>query len=297
MNYAVTDIGSNTVKCEVFSYNDGKLTSIDFSSRQLGLITRIRNGILSAVDISLLCNTVKEYIELAEKHNAIISCFATESLRRVNNLNDIRKAVKDATGLEIDLISGKDEAILSFEGFRAQSPDINEGLMADMGGGSTEILKFSNGTPIRLNSFRFGCLSLRSEYVKGRFPTDDEKQWIINRVSNELNIHSWIGKSPRLCLIGGTGSAVAKLAIELGFTSIPEFDKDTFEQLLNRLHQPNQETIALLEKYIPARIETILPGMCAYKEIIDHTGAESVYISSGGIRGGYIYRQIKREKE
>ena len=296
MNYAVTDIGSNTVKCEVFSYINGKLSSIDFSSRQLGLITRIREGILSAEDISLLCDTLKSYTELSKQYGADMCCFATESLRRVNNLHDVQKAVKEAIGLDIDLISGNDEAILSFEGFQAQSPDINEGIMADMGGGSTEILKFSEGKPIRLNSFRFGCLSLRSEYVKGRFPTDEEKQLIINRVSNEMNIHSWIGKSQRLCLIGGTGSAVGKLAIELGFTTVPEFDKATFERLLDRLHQPDDKAVALLEKYIPARIETILPGMCAYKEIIDHIDAKSVYISSGGIRSGYIYRQIKREK-
>jgi len=297
MNYAVTDIGSNTVKCEVFSYTDGKLLSIDFSSEQLGLISRIKSGVLPYEDISLLCETVSKYKALAEKHNAKLYCFATESLRRVSNFDEVKKAVSNRLGLEIDLISGKDEAILSFEGFQAQSPEIECGIMADMGGGSTEILKFDNGRPIRSNSFRFGCLSLRSEYVKGRFPTDDEKQWIINRVHNELNIHSWIGKSNRLCLIGGTGSAVAKMAIELGFTDIPEFKKETFFELFDYFNDINNEKTELLEKHIPARVETILPGMCAYKEIIDHIGAETVYISSGGIRGGYIYRMINEENE
>ena len=224
-------------------------------------------------------------------------CFATESLRRVSNIDDVKNAVKERLGLDIDLITGRDEAMLSFEGFRSQSPEIDCGIMTDMGGGSTEVLKFSDGKPIRLNSFRFGCLSLKNEYVKGRFPTCDEKQWIINRVHNELNIHSWIGKASRLCLIGGTGSAVAKLAIELGFTTVPEFKKDTFFELFDYFNDINDEKINLLEKHIPARVETILPGMCAYKEIIDHVGAEAVYISSGGIRGGYIYRKINEENK
>ena len=104
-----------------------------------------------------------------------------------------------------------------------------------------------------------------------------------------------ISNSKRICFVGGTGSAIGKLAIELGFTTIPEFPIKTFYELFNYLNIPGETQVKILEKYIPARVETILPGMTAYRTIIEKVNAETVYISKGGIRNGYIYRKINEE--
>lgn len=295
MNYAVIDIGSNTVKCEFFSYENGNLNAIDFISEQLGIIARIKNGELLADDIMLLCNTINRYKAKAKEYKAKLFCFATESLRQINNLEPIKQNVHDICGVEIDMISGDDEALLSFEGFMAEDHNIKNGIMVDMGGGSTEILLFDNSRVEKLNSFKFGCLALKRDFVKGRFPSQDEKEKISKYVSEYLAKFPWIADSKRLCLIGGTGSAIGKLAIELGYTTVPEFSKEKFNELFDFLAEPSEKETELLEKYIPARVETILPGMTAYRTIIDTVNAESVYVSKGGIRNGYIYKKIKEE--
>ncbi len=290
MLYSVIDIGSNTVKCQVYSVDGKDIKPTNFFTRQLGLIAKISDGILPEYAIKELTDTINDY---KNKVDSKVYCFATESLRKTENLNEIAKRIKEDCQLELELISGKDEALLSFSGFLANSPDITDGIMVDMGGGSTEILKFSDSQPLHLNSFKFGCLSLRKEYVKDRFPNDDEMKKIKARVKDELCGFAWIKDCKRLCLIGGTGSAIGKLAFELGYTTVPEFSSTTFMKLFDRLSDPDEQTAALLEKHIPARIETIIPGMCAYRQIIETVNADTVYISKGGIRDGYLYRKLR----
>ncbi len=290
MLYSVIDVGSNTVKCQVYSVDREKITKVCFFTKQLGLIAKISAGMLPEYAIKELTDTVNEYKNNAK---ATVYCFATESLRKINNLAEVSKRIKKDCGIDLELISGKDEALLSFSGFIANSNHISDGIMVDMGGGSTEILKFENSIPVHLNSFKFGCLSLKRDYVQNRFPTANEIVAIRTKVRSELNRYEWVKDCKRLCLIGGTGSAIGKLAIELGYTTLPEFSRDTFMRLFDYLSRQDDEIIKLLEKYIPARIETIIPGMCAYRQIIETVNADTVYISQGGIRDGYLYQKLR----
>lgn len=290
MLYSVIDIGSNTVKCQVYAVEGGRITNKYFYTKQLGLIAKITDGALPEYAINELVDTINEY-----KNNvcSTVYCFATESLRKISNLSKVKEIIKSDCGLDIELISGNDEALLSFSGFMANSPHIADGLMVDMGGGSTEILKFSNRMPEHLNSFKFGCLSLRRDYVTDRFPNEKEISLIKTTVKEKLEEYPWINNCNRLCLIGGTGSAIGKLAIELGYTTLPEFTSETFMKMFDCLSQHDDRIIKLLEKHIPARIETIIPGMCAYRQIIETVNATSVYISHGGIRDGYLYQKLR----
>lgn len=290
MLYSIIDIGSNTVKSAVYTVDGNNIKNVGFFTKQLGLIARIKDGILLPDAIKELCGTINEY---KSKVDSTVYCFATESLRRIDNLEEVMYKIKIECETETELISSKDEAILSFNGFLATSPDAESGIMVDMGGGSTEILKFNKRTPLELNSFRFGCLSLRRDYVKGRFPTKVEQQDIRTEVDCELRSFPWIKDSETLCLVGGTGSSIGKLAIELGYTTLPEFSSDTFMELFDYLWDIDDHKIALLEKYIPARVETILPGMCAYRRIIETVNAKKVYISKGGIRDGFLYSKLR----
>ncbi|MBR6514253.1 MAG: hypothetical protein IKT46_05395 [Clostridia bacterium] len=290
MLYSVIDIGSNTVKCQVYDVDGNSIRRHKFFTRQLGIIAKIENGILADCYIDELTDTINEYISKVESK---VYCFATESLRRIDNLEAVREALQSKCALELELISGKDEAILSFEGLMSDDCHIHDGLMVDMGGGSTEFIKFTDDKICELNSFRFGCLSLRRDYVKNRFPDTEELALIRSRVKEELKEYPWIRDCDRLCLIGGTGSAIYKIASELGYTSLPELSYEDFMKLFDYLSLPGKEQIALFEKYIAARAETIIPGMCAYRQIIETVNAKGVYISLRGIRDGYIQRKLR----
>ncbi|MBR5514925.1 MAG: hypothetical protein IKU52_01830 [Clostridia bacterium] len=295
MNYAVIDIGSNTVKCEIFKYEYTSIKSIDFITEQFYLISRLKNGIFSNEDIKALCSLINSYIYAAKKYNAVTYCFGTQSLRSIKNIDEVTKSIFKNTSLNPELISGNDEALLSFEGFLAEGTCIDNGTMIDMGGGSTEILWFEDKKVKNLNSFEFGCLSLKKEFVKNKFPSDREKTDIRNKVIKELSYYDWIKNSDTVCFIGGTGSAIATLTKALEISNSSLLSIEAFNSLFERLETPTEDIIELFNKYIPARAQTILPGITAYKAILESVNAKNIYISKGGIRNGYIYRKINGE--
>ena len=94
-----------------------------------------------------------------------MSCtsIATASLRSVNNAIAVLEKIKSRTGCKPELISGDCEALLSLEGIKTALGDVSAGIMADMGGGSTEIVGFIDGNAVHTVSVPIGCLSLSSD--------------------------------------------------------------------------------------------------------------------------------------
>lgn len=287
--YAITDIGSNTVKCSFYrAASVSEAEEIEFRSHKLGLIACVEDGMLKREAVALLCDTILEYKSRAEELGAeVFAAFGTAIMRKINNFDEVRRSVFEKTGVDIDLISGEDEARLSFAGAGMTSPTLDRGIMADMGGGSTELIAFEGETIQKLHSFPFGCLSLYKKFVGGRFPTAKEAGEIDDYVTEELEKHPFTKGHERLVLIGGTGKAIKKLLCELGYSGEGDPAEALYE-LKERFDKHKPDDIAMLERLIPARVETILPGLITYIAIAKRANATSFAVSGGGIRDGYL---------
>jgi len=298
--YAITDIGSNTVKCDIFKVSAGngtqlKIESLDFLSEKLGLIARVENDRLPASAIDLLCDTVLKYQKRAAELNAdVFTSFGTAVMRRIGNFGEVERAVHERNDVQIELISGEDEARLSFIGARTSDPAIKRGIMVDMGGASTELIDFTNNSINKIHSFPFGCLYLYKNFVSDRFPAADEAEAIARFVTHGLSEHKFNAEGGNLVLIGGTGKAIRKLLSHLGYTS---YSNPTLllSELAYKFSNPSEDDIRLLEELIPARVETVIPGLLAYIAIAKHTGAKDFTVSDGGIREGYLQTLITKD--
>ena len=294
--YAITDIGSNTVKCAFYEvHGEGDIRDIDFVTEKLGLIARVKDGALPNDAISLLCDTVARYKAKAEELGAyLFKAFGTAVMRKINNFAAVEHALYERCGIHIHLISGDEEARLSFEGTRMLHPELDHGIMADMGGASTELIAFEKDDIRAMHSFSFGCLALYKALVKDRFPTSQEADNIRRFVSDELKKYDFTASHDKLVLIGGTGKAIGKLLSRLGYSQDVNPTGVLYE-LASRFAAPADEDIAILEKYVPTRVETVMPGLIAYTAIAERAGAESVVISGGGIRDGYLKKLITED--
>ncbi len=294
--YAVTDIGSNTVKCSVYKVCDPQnIEDIEFMSQKLGLIAQVENQVLNDTALSLLCNTLMKYKKRAEEIGAdAFVAFGTAIMRKIINFDEVQRTVKEKTGVDIDLVSGEEEARLSFAGARMLNPELSRGIMADMGGGSTELIAFENDNINSLCSFPFGCLSLYKEYVKERFPNLEEANGIQIYVTDEISKHAFTASHDQLILIGGTGKAISKVLCELGYSPYSN-SIDVLYTLEKRFNEQDPDDIAMLERLVPARVETIIPGLLAYIAIAKRANAKSFSVSGGGIRDGYLKKLITKD--
>lgn len=168
---AVIDIGSNSIKLLVAGRApDGSLLEICSAVEE----TRISRGInaakpvLSEDGMSAGVNAVSRLAQIASAHGpGETVVVATSAVRDAGNGADFRSRVRDATGLEIRILSGDEEAELIGLGLVADPAlaDVRDFLVFDLGGGSLECLEFRDKRVARAASLRLGCVRLTERCV------------------------------------------------------------------------------------------------------------------------------------
>ncbi len=330
MLYCVTDIGSNTVKMNIFDTSgaaDGRIKSVFAESITLGLGGMRENGCLSSFGIRALCEVLGRYkFNSAENGCDNFYAFATASLRNVTNTEDAVEAVRKKTGISIAVLTGEEEALLSFGGMKSEYPEASSGLMIDMGGGSTELISFTENCISSSVSIPAGCVTLRDLFREKEkaFPSPDDCKAIALRICELISSSCFITEHSEAYMIGGTARAVFRLA---GFASgnieVPEKQESNIEyitlcgkrfpfrsgynsSLSHNLSINTEEFDTVFDFYsrayrdriianhiraiIPERFDTIIPGMAAQKAIFDYCGISKLRLVTAGVREGYFLR-------
>lgn len=294
MKACVIDIGSNTIKATVFKINKNRSKEI---AGHLGfkakIITKIvkDNGkrILCDEGKAILFDCVEKLCAFAEENGCDnVFAFATASLRGVDNAGGIIEEIREKFNIDVEILSGEEEATCSLRGLLSdpEFQEIKEGIMIDMGGGSTEVVMFSNGVAPQIISLPFGCLSLFDSLVNGDVPTKEECLKIEGLVDKNLSSCAFL-RNTRLPLyiIGGSGRAILKVAR-------PNSDKN---RVLKRgdfsavLKASSEEGfVESAERLVPGRSLTICPAAIALRRITDFVGTPSITVCFGGVREGYL---------
>src|SRR5205823_5993433 len=124
-------------------------------------------------------STLHKYKTLAEQQNAHpILVVATEAIRQARNSSTFLQDVKCETGLEVQLINGSVEAVLTFYGatyelYKEQNPPAQVGVM-DLGGGSMELVMAKNKQMTWHTSIPIGSGWLHDRYLPSNPPAHDE---------------------------------------------------------------------------------------------------------------------------
>ncbi|HUG11175.1 MAG TPA: phosphatase, partial [Opitutaceae bacterium] len=188
---AVIDIGSNSIKLLVADRTDkGRIRTILAAIEE----ARISRGIsgahptLSEHGMSVGIAAVTRLMAAAAEHDpdntAIV---ATSAVRDARNGAEFRKRIQEATGTDIRILTGDEEAELIGLGlvFDAELAKERDFLVFDLGGGSLECLEFRDRGVARSASLQLGCVRLTEKFVAdadGPFTDED-----IARVADEVN--------------------------------------------------------------------------------------------------------------
>jgi len=293
MRNAVVDIGSNTVKMNIYDIEDTDLRLVLSETKTLGLLNYNIKNVMTDEGIFKLIETLLEYKLLADNVNTDnIYFIATASLRIAKNRDEIIEIIKNHADIDIELISGENEALLSFEGLKyGLDEKLRSGIMIDMGGGSTEITGFVDGLAVRALSLNFGCLSLFKKFVSGILPEAYEINKIKKYIDKKTSDITWFSNyGDTVYLVGGTARAIAKLHSE--FYNIVSNDNAyymKYDEMKLIAKEPDIETIV---RVVPDRIHTIIPGLCAYLRLLKYMGTQNVIVTKSGLREGYILSKI-----
>jgi len=301
MLQGIVDIGSNTVRLNIYRCHKDKISLVISKKESLGLVFYINNGILTDNGIEKLLAVLQEMknsLDYLKIDN--YSFFATASLRNIRNSIDVIQIIKDEIGLEIDLLSGEEEGNLSFCG-SIQIIKKNNGILIDLGGGSVEIVFFKDKKIQDGYSIPIGSLKMFNEYVSDMIPNKEECILIKERTYLELDKIglNFPGKIPFMCGVGGSIRAIEKILLNLDLLEKKSgiIDVKTLEQLEIKLnlnvHDFNNKDIYDQILHVkPSRIHTLVPALLILESITSYFGCEQLEISKFSVREGYLYKKI-----
>lgn len=206
MKFGAIDIGTNAARLLVGEVELEKdhsfVNKLSYTRIPLRLGEDVFDeGVISELKIQNFIKTIQAFRLISEIFEVqAIRAVATSAMRDAQNANEVINKIKNQTGIQIEVISGQEEAELIMSNFFLhEKPNKHPFLVIDVGGGSTEISYFSNGKRKASKSFEIGTIRLLKNKVH-------ESLW------NELN--AWINENIPLeknLLLYGTGGNINKI--------------------------------------------------------------------------------------
>lgn len=299
MPFATIDIGTNAVLLLIGEKApDGKIKSI-YEEAQL---TRLGQGLSASTDLhpdgmQRTIDTLKSYAVTCAKHKASpIVAVGTSAFRRTSNGHAFLKRVKDETGIDVRIISGTEEAELSFDAARAEFGD--DIIVVDIGGGSTEFIWMTK-TGLHTQSLLLGAVILQEEYGRND-PLDArdavEMEGAVLQSLGEIP-HTAIAETFNKRLVGIAGTVTTLAAMKL---KLKQYDHEQVhghvltltdvERIIGELLPLTIEERKKLPGLEPKRADVIYPGAVILEEAMEHFGKDKVTACHHGIRWGLAYR-------
>ncbi|HEU5084621.1 MAG TPA: Ppx/GppA phosphatase family protein [Acidimicrobiales bacterium] len=270
---------------------------------RVNTITRLGRGVdatgrLDPAAIERTVDVLRSYRSLIDEHGAErLRVTATSAARDAANRDEFFDAAEAVLGVRPELISGEEEAELSFRGATAElDPADGPFLVVDIGGGSTEFIVGTEEVEGSA-SVDIGCVRFFEQYIEHDPPMPEELHACISVTEAWLDdvVHELPAVRTAKTFVGLAGTVTTMAAVELG---LHEWDRDAIhhfrfereaiedvfrtlvtESLEDRIHNPGLE---------PARADVIVAGACIFVALVRWLGAEECLVSESDILDGLV---------
>lgn len=296
MKCGIVDVGSNTMRLSIYHWEGRRFKLLMNKKEMAGLAGYIKEGVLSDSGILVACRVLAEYRALLANFDiGELHVFGTAPLRNIVNTEEALDTIRAVTGVGVEVLTGAEEAALSFLGATVGGGAPAAGLLADIGGGSTELVAYENSTITSGCSLPMGSLSLFTGCVSGLFPTKEERRALRGRVEAELEKARTAGvRCAHLTGVGGTIRAAAKLCNDLSGADPDNrvIPAEELRGLYRELKRGDRTALRQILRAAPDRVHTILPGLVILNAVVKSYGVETLSVSACGVREGYLLRRV-----
>jgi exopolyphosphatase/guanosine-5'-triphosphate,3'-diphosphate pyrophosphatase len=284
LRLAAIDIGSNAARLLITEATTDKKDLPSFTKLSLVRVPLrlgfdvFDTGKISEKKVGLLLHTITGFLNITKAYEVIaMKACATSAMRDAANTPEIIAMIKEKTGIEIEVISGSEEASLVFENHIAENLDKDHSyLYIDVGGGSTELTFFSNNELIFKESFQIGTIRLLKNQVSD--DTWDEMKAAVKSKTKGFKIVETIGS-------GGNINKVFSISKKKDGKPLPyELLRDYYKEL-NNVSLSDRINIYKLKE---DRADVIVPALKIYISVMRWAGADLIYVPKIGLADGLI---------
>lgn len=300
MKQAIIDIGSNSIRLTLYE-TDGSNFKILFREKIMaGLAGYVEDGRLGSEGIECACEGLMNFRSTLETLEIDrVRVFATASLRNIANTAQVLPVIRAATGYDVEVISGEDEALFGYAGAMREL-HLQSGAFLDIGGASTEIVTFDKGKPEDWASFPIGSLSLYRRCVKKILPGEGSLRRLHRAIDECIDISEDMIE-PRALLVGVGGTARAVLKLSRRHCGLSEdcrsITAEQLDSLCAFLCSGEKDAADLILRLEPERIHTLVPGVLILQHAMRVFRARQLVVSKYGVREGYLCERVLPSEE
>ena len=296
--YAAIDVGSNTLRMLIGECRNHKIIPELYRQQ----ITRLAGGYRDDQGLALesIERTLAVFTEYAETLQQMdvgkVRAIGTAALRRAENFQHLINLVKLRTRIELEVISGKEEARLSAAGVLSVLASVpNSALIVDIGGGSTEVIFCHQGQVLSSSSYPLGVVQLCEEMPVAQHRQAYLKDMVV-KFSSDL-LHTGIPATMlEQCLLVGTAGTVTTLAAL--HMKMREYDRqrinnhrlplDWLEVTLEKLNSLSAAEREDLPGFETGRGDVIIPGLEMLIALGRYFKQSTILVADSGLLEGVM---------
>jgi exopolyphosphatase/guanosine-5'-triphosphate,3'-diphosphate pyrophosphatase len=291
---AAIDVGANAVRLEIArGFSDGSIESVHQERDPVrpgeGLF---QTGIVPPDVVDRMIVVLRRYAIICKRHQARVRAVGTSALREAKNREDIIRRAKREAGLELEAISGKEEARLMCLGVLSNRPVKARSLCIDIGGGSTEVAGAVGDQPTKLWSVAIGSVRL-TEIFKSHGEISPKQLRLLREFAREAveeSLPAGIRGFPRVAL-GSSGSirtVIACAAAEGTGHATVEQISHAVEKLARMAPEERHR------RFDARRADVIVAGAVILEALTRHLGLHAVTAVDRGLRHGVLVDLVRR---
>jgi exopolyphosphatase / guanosine-5'-triphosphate,3'-diphosphate pyrophosphatase len=305
---AAIDVGSNSVRLLVAEYDPASgLTTVDELKDQPRLARGLAaTGCLDDDAMARAMETLRRMRDVCQRRGVHrIAAVATAAVREAENGPWFVRRVRQELDIPLRIIDAETEAALSYRSVAHHFPLAGErALVADIGGGSLELIGAVDGLVELTLSLPLGAVRLTELYLPGDRPPYKEvaavRPLIRKHIKRELPWREWAGAT--VIGSGGTFTTLGRIVqARRGLSPADpvhgvEVTAAEVEQLIDWLASRSSEQRRQVPGLNPARADIILAGLAVTAELLDWIRGRSLTVSAFGLREGLLLEMAGAEE-
>ncbi len=305
---ASIDIGTNSVLLLVVEAAGDELRSVV----NRAVITRLgrdvdRTGHLDVEASRRTLDCLRSYAaELDELGVDIRQAVGTSALRDAAGGEDFLDRAERVLGTRPRVLSGREEAELSFVGAVSGLNLLGTATVFDVGGGSTEVISGRAGPQaariLSATSVNLGAVRLHERHVKHDPPLEEEMLTVQQDVREHLPEAAPYGESSFVVGVAGTVTALLAISRRMDVyegerVHAQRLSQQQIVELSKRLAQMSLKERCEVPGLDPRRADVIVTGTVIVLELLDWLRAATIIVSDRGLRWGLVEKLVQRERE
>lgn len=298
---AVLELGTNSLKCLIASIENGKTLvhhdRVDVCRLGEGLSSK---GMLSDLGMQRCSKAFAIALKKCQDLGASqIHAVGTMALRIAKNRDEFIASIESQTGINIKVLSGEEEAMLAYLGATSdKQSSMDNTLVFDTGGGSTEFIFSSRGKELSVHSIALGANSLKEEFGDCDNLQTSDLQSLKERIRLSLKDVLEQCDASHIIGVGGTPVSLASTNMKLTIYDAAKIDAYTLSlKDIKKLIELFQSLSDLQRKDLPGmpkgRSDIIIYGTLIVESILLLCMAESFTVSCKGLRHGLMWKILR----